>query len=207
MRWYVGFSDPVPLPGREPTLFEWAGGLPALTRVTRLLYEKHVPADPLLAPLFANMPPGHPRWEAMWLAEVFGGPACYSQDCGGYPQMAAAHADHQLTQEQRARWVALVGLAADEAGLPADAEFRSAFTAYIEWGSRAAAGLSQPGAAQPHDMPMPRWDWSAAGPPDTTAAVAADGHAGAQAVLPGPGEAVSFAAHISRSSASATGSR
>ena len=58
MHWYVGFRDPVPEPGREPTLFEWAGGLPALTRMTRLLYEKHVPADPLLAPLFADMPPG-----------------------------------------------------------------------------------------------------------------------------------------------------
>jgi CDGSH-type Zn-finger protein/truncated hemoglobin YjbI len=196
MHWYVGFSDPVPLPGREPTLFEWAGGLPALTRMTRLLYEKHVPADPLLAPLFANMPPGHPRREATWLAEVFGGPACYSQDRGGCHQMAAAHAGYQLTQEQRARWVALVGQAADEAGLPADAEFRSAFTAYIEWGSRAAAGLSQRGAAQPQDAPVPRWDWSAAGPPDTTAAAAADDQAGALAVLPGPGEAVSFAAHI-----------
>ncbi len=53
MHWYAGFRDPV-LSG-EPTLFQWAGGLPALTRMTRLLYEKLVPADDLLAPVFAGM--------------------------------------------------------------------------------------------------------------------------------------------------------
>src|SRR5581483_7081533 len=43
MHWYVEFRDPAP--GGDPTLFEWAGGLPALTRMTRLLYSKLVPAD------------------------------------------------------------------------------------------------------------------------------------------------------------------
>ncbi|MDQ6837771.1 MAG: (4Fe-4S)-binding protein [Actinomycetota bacterium] len=61
MHWYVGFADPVADPERTPTLFEWAGGLPALTRMTRLFYEKYVPADPLLAPLFASMSPDHPE--------------------------------------------------------------------------------------------------------------------------------------------------
>ena len=87
MHWYAGFRDPV-LSG-EPTLFQWAGGLPALTRMTRLLYEKLVPADDLLAPVFAGMPPGHPQREAMWLAEVFGGPAWYSQRFGGRGRAAA----------------------------------------------------------------------------------------------------------------------
>ena len=64
MHWYVEFRDPVRRAGAEPTLFEWAGGLPALTRMTRLLYEKHVPADDLLAPLFAAMPPELPQREA-----------------------------------------------------------------------------------------------------------------------------------------------
>ena len=59
---------------RTPTMFEWAGGLPALTRMTRLFYEKHVPEDPLLAPLFANMSADHPQRVAKWLGEVFGGP-------------------------------------------------------------------------------------------------------------------------------------
>ena len=76
MHWYVDFRDPVRgVSGPDPTLFEWAGGLPALTRMTRLLYEKHVPADDLLAPLFATMAPGYPQREAAVLAEAFGGPA------------------------------------------------------------------------------------------------------------------------------------
>ena len=47
MHWYVDFKDPVQGPDQEPTIFEWAGGLPALTRMTRLFYEKYVPQDPL----------------------------------------------------------------------------------------------------------------------------------------------------------------
>src|SRR4029077_20241991 len=72
MHWYVEFRDPPR--GGDPTLFEWAGGLPALTRMTRLLYEKHVPADDLLAPLFAGMTPDHAQREAVAMAEAFGGP-------------------------------------------------------------------------------------------------------------------------------------
>ena len=51
MHWYVDFRDPAR--PADPTLFEWAGGLPGLTRMTRLLYEKLVPADtgpPALGP-------------------------------------------------------------------------------------------------------------------------------------------------------------
>ena len=49
---------------------------------------------------------------------------------------------------------------------PADPEFRSAFSSYIEWGSRLALENSQPGARPPEHMPMPHWDWhTAAGPP------------------------------------------
>ncbi len=196
MHWYVEFRDPVPGPGHEPTLFEWAGGFPALTRMTRLLYEKHVPADPSLAPVFANMPADHPRWEAMWLGEAFGGPAHYSQQRGGFPQMATRHAGRALTEEQRARWVALAGRAADEAGLSADPSFRAAFLSCIEWGSRVAVAQSQPDAPPPGGTTMPRWDWGAAGPPDAPAGPAQDEQDSRPVAVPGPGEAVSFAAHI-----------
>ncbi len=171
MHWYVEFRDPAR--GADPTLFEWAGGLPALTRLTRLLYEKHVPADDLLAPLFATMAPGYPQREAAALAEAFGGPAAEGE--------AAVRPD--FTEAQRARWVALSGLAADEAGLPADPEFRSALVSYLEWTSRASDG------------PPPAWDWSPAGPPaEAPAQASRDGQE--EVTLPGPNEPVSFAAHI-----------
>lgn len=62
------------------------------------------------------------------------GPACYcySQEYGGYPRMISEHLGKCLTEEQRARWVALLVQSAHEAGLPNDAEFRSAFGSYIE---------------------------------------------------------------------------
>jgi CDGSH-type Zn-finger protein/truncated hemoglobin YjbI len=168
MHWYVDFRDPAR--PADPTLFEWAGGLPALTRMTRLLYEKHVPADGLLAPLFAGMAPDRPRREAAVIAAAFGGP--------GVPQ---APARPDMSEEQRARWVALAVQAASEAGLPADPPFRSALVSYLEWSSRVT------------DAPAPAWDWGPAGPP-APAAVAAEEDA--PVTLPGPDETVSFAAHV-----------
>jgi len=196
MHWYVGFRDPEPDTGAEPTLFEHAGGLPALTRMTRLLYEKYVPADPLLAPVFANMAPEHPDREAMWLAEVFGGPASYSQLRGGASRPASRHAGRALTEDQRARWVLLAGRAAADAGLPGDPEFRAALTSYLEWGSRVAMAQSAAGAAARHDAAVPRWGWGPAGPPSTAAAAPRDAADSQPAPQPAPGEPVSFATHI-----------
>jgi CDGSH-type Zn-finger protein/truncated hemoglobin YjbI len=172
MHWYVDFRDPVRPPGAEPTLFEWAGGLPVLTRLTRLLYEKHVPADDLLAPLFAAMPPEQPRREADVLAAAFGGPAA---DGEAYQRPA-------FTEEQRARWVVLAIRAADDAKLPVDPQFRAALTAYLEWASRAG------------DASPPAWDWGPAGPPAEESAPAST--SAEEVALPGPGETVSFTAHV-----------
>jgi hemoglobin len=123
-----------------------------------------VPDDPLLGPVFAGMSPEHPAHVAAWLAEVFGGPAAYTEGHGGYAHMLARHLGRALTEPQRARWAALIAASADEAGLPADPEFRSAFVAYVEWGSRIALANSQPGAEPPPEAPVPRWGWGEAPP-------------------------------------------
>ena len=125
-----------------PTLFEWAGGAPALLRMTTIFYEKYVPEDPLLGPLFADMSPDHPERVAAWLGEVFGGPRSYSEHFGGYDRMVSRHIGKTLREEQRARWVQLLCRAADDAGLPTDPEWRAAFVAYLEWGSRIAVELA-----------------------------------------------------------------
>jgi CDGSH-type Zn-finger protein/truncated hemoglobin YjbI len=198
--WDVQFADPIPAPDHEPTIFEWCGGLPALTRMTRLFYEKHVPQDPLLAPLFSTMSADHPERVAMWLAEVFCGPALYSEKFGGYPRMVSQHIGKGLTEEKRGRWVQLIMLAALEAGLPNDAEFRSAFGAYIEWGSRLAVENSQPGCKPPENMPVPNWDWStSAGPPGSRIKAlpsGAEAEAAPPVVLPGPDDPVRFEEHV-----------
>lgn len=146
-----------------PTLYEWAGGMPAFHRLTEVFYRR-VAVDELLAPVFAHMSPGHAAHVAEWLAEVFGGPATYTQERGGYPAMLGHHLGLGITPERRARWAALIADSADEAGLPDDPEFRSAFVAYVEWGTRIAMANSGVGAAPPAAAPVPRWGWGEAPP-------------------------------------------
>jgi CDGSH-type Zn-finger protein/truncated hemoglobin YjbI len=193
--WKVAFRDP--LRSAEPTLFEWAGGLPALTRMTKIFYERYVPEDPLLSPLFATMSPDHPERVAAWLAEVFGGPAFYSDGFGTYERMISRHLGKALTEQQRATWVRLLSRAAADAGLPDDPEFRAAFAAYLEWGSRIAKENSQPGAHPPPHMPVPHWWWVCnATPSARVSALAPQPDAAPSPDLPGPEEPVSFVAHI-----------
>jgi truncated hemoglobin YjbI len=182
----------------EPTLFEWVGGLPALTRMTRIFYGRYVPEDPLLAPLFADMAPDHPERVAAWLGEVFGGPKVYTEKYGGYERMVSRHLGKALREEQRARWVQLLIKSADDANLPADPEWRAAFVAYLEWGSRIAVENSQPGAHPPPHMPVPRWWWVCdATPGSRVSALASDeGESEEPLDLPGADEAVGFEQHV-----------
>ena len=153
----------MPTRAAPPTLFDWAGGAEALARLTRVFYG-HVRADPLLGPVFAHMPEDHPEHVATWFGEVFGGPSAYSDEHGGYPHMMSKHLGVGITEAQRARWGQLIGAAADEAGLPADPEFRSAFHAYVEWGTRIALANSAAGATPPPRAPVPKWGWGEAPP-------------------------------------------
>jgi CDGSH-type Zn-finger protein/truncated hemoglobin YjbI/ferredoxin len=195
MHWYADFHDPPP--PDQASLFQWAGGFPALLRLTRRFYEVHVPTDPLLSGLFSQMSPDHPKRVAAWLGQVFGGPRAYSERYGEYDRMISQHLDKALTPEQRARWVLLLARSADDIALPADAEFRAAFTAYLEWGSRIALENSQPGLHPPPHMPVPRWWWVCDAYPWSRT------HATPEAVpqetppeLPDADEPLSYEAHI-----------
>lgn len=147
-----------------PTLYDWLGGMPALEQLTRTFYRR-VPHDPILAPVFARASADHGQHVAEFLAEVFGGPKVYSAERGGHAAMIRHHLTRSLTQEQRRRWIDLLLACADELGVPDDPEFRSAFVAYLEWGTRLAVLNSQPGAAAVEDAPMPRWGWGEVGGP------------------------------------------
>ena len=191
-----GPHDPVSEPDQEPTLYEWAGGLPALTRMTRIFYGKYVPEDPLLAPLFADMSPDHPERVAAWLSEVFGGPKAYSDRYGDYERMLSRHLGRALSEEQRARWVELLCKSADDAELPIDPEWRAAFVSYLEWGSRIALENSQPGAQPPPHMPVPRWWWVCDAKPGSRVSAFTPPESDASIVLPAADEPISFAEHI-----------
>lgn len=155
----VSGSEPV------PTLAEWAGGIEAIERLTGIFYDK-VPADPVLAPVFAHMGGDHPRHVAAFIVEVFGGPKRWSDAGESHASMIARHLNRHLTQAQRKRWVDLMLDSLDEAGLPDDPEFRAAVVGYLEWGTRLAVINSADGVPEPSpDMPMPTWDWGPPGGP------------------------------------------
>jgi hemoglobin len=99
-----------------------------------------------------------------WWVEVFGGPARYTEDVGGYARMLAHHRDLGIDADQRFRFASLMSLAADDAGLPDDPEFRAAFVGYVEWGTRLALHNSQHGADVVAEAPVPRWGWGVAPP-------------------------------------------
>lgn len=147
-----------------PTLHEWAGGDAALARLIDAFYDR-VERDDLLSPFFpGGVGEEHRRHVTAWWIEVFGGPARYTSDLGGYERMLAHHRDLGISPEGRHRFVSLMSMAADDAGLPADPEFRSALLAYLEWGTRLAFENSQPGARVAPHAPVPRWGWGEAPP-------------------------------------------
>ena len=148
----------------EPTLHEWAGGDPAFRRLIDAFYDR-VKQDDLLGPLFpGGVHERHRSHVTTWWIEVFGGAPGYTEQHGGYATMLAHHRDLALTADQRFRFASLMSLAADDAGLPDDPEFRAAFVGYLEWGTRLALSNSQPGAPVVEQAPVPRWGWGVAPP-------------------------------------------
>jgi hemoglobin len=147
-----------------PTLFEWAGGAEAFDRLINAFYDR-VEDDELLAPLFGSrVTEEHRDHVVAWWSEVFGGPTRYTDELGGYEHMLSKHRGLEITSEQRFRFASLMSLAADDAGLPDDPDFRSAFVAYVEWGTRLALHNSQPDAEVFEHAPVPRWGWGEAPP-------------------------------------------
>ena len=147
-----------------PTLVEWAGGPPAIARLIDAFYDR-VERDDLLGPFFpGGVTRAHREHVTAWWTEVFGGPGEYTARLGGYERMLAHHRGLAITGEQRLRFATTMSRAADDAGLPADPEFRAALVGYLEWGTRLAVENSQPGATPVEHAPVPRWGWGVAPP-------------------------------------------
>jgi hemoglobin len=143
-----------------PTLYDWAGGKESLENLTAVFYDK-VFKDELLYPVFKNMSGDHSRHVAHFIAEVFGGPALYTDDDhGSHAKMVAHHLGKMLDEPKRQRWMQLLLESADEVGLADDPEFRSALVGYLEWGSRIAV-INSSIDINPisENEPMPKWGW------------------------------------------------
>ncbi len=150
---------------QPPTLYEWAGGLEIIKKLITKFYDK-VLLDDILKPLFLHMSEAHQINVAHFVSEVFGGPKLYTENGGSHFGMIKKHFQKNLNEDQRKRWMSLLIETADEIKLPDDPEFRSAFIAYLEWGTRLAvinSNLEE--MAMNPDEPMPKWGWGEVGGP------------------------------------------
>ena len=149
-----------------PTLYHWASCKEVFERLTDTFYKK-VLRDDLLSPVFKHMSAEHATHVAHFISQVFGGPPLYTDHHNGsHASMVAHHVGKHLSEQQRKQWMHLLIETADEIGLADDAEFRSAFVAYLEWGSRIAVVNSHT-MQNPisEEEPMPKWGWGEPGGP------------------------------------------
>jgi hemoglobin len=141
------------------SLYEFAGGDAAFLALARAHHARCL-ADPQLNHPFSH-PGQHPehveRLAAYW-AEVLGGPPRYSAECSDESAMLRMHAGNGDMTDLGRRFVDCFVLAADDAGLPADPEFRAALRAYMEWAVDDVLSHPEPADIAPR-LPMPRWGW------------------------------------------------
>jgi len=144
----------------RPSLYAVAGGEPAFLALAAAHHARCL-ADPELNHPFSH-PGQHPqhvdRLAAYW-AEVLGGPPRYSQECGDHSAVLQMHAGNGEMGDLGARFVACFVAAADDAGLPADPEFRGALRAYMEWAVAEVLTYSPVDATVAPGLAMPRWSW------------------------------------------------
>jgi len=152
----------------RPTLFEFAGGEPAFLALAAAHHARCL-ADPELSHPFSH-PGQHPqhteRLAAYW-AEVMGGPPSFSRECGDHSAMLQLHAGNGDMGDLGKRFVECFVLAASDAGLPADPDFRAALRAYMEWAVDEVLAYSAYDSTVPTGLPFPRWSWD--GPQAPTA--------------------------------------
>ncbi|ONH58154.1 globin [Frankia sp. CcI49] len=141
------------------SLYDDVGGLEGLRRLSEAFYDR-VLADEVLAPVFAHFTPTHLDHVAIWLGEVFGGPADFSARLGGHQALLRSHLGLGIRDEHRQRWLELMADAIGEV-LPARPELATTLMEYFEWGTAIAQEVSQDPVGTDLGDPgaTPRWGY------------------------------------------------
>jgi hemoglobin len=144
----------------RPSIYEFAGGDPAFLALAAAHHARCL-QDPELSHAFSHgLNPDHVANLASYWAEVFGGPARYSQKHGGHSRMIELHARNGIGDDWSHRFVACFMQAAADVRLPADPEFRAALRSYMEWATTEVESYAPVDAKVEMNMPMPRWGWN-----------------------------------------------
>jgi hemoglobin len=152
----------------RPTLYEFAGGQPAFVALAAAHHARCL-ADPELNHPFshADLNPDHVRRLAAYWGEVLGGPADYSHGSGEQSELLDMHARNGDMGDLGRRFVDCFVAAAEDAGLPADPEFRAALRAYMVWAVDDVLTYSPVDAVVPEGVPMPHRTWDGLQPART----------------------------------------
>ena len=148
----------------RPTLYEFAGGEKAFVPFAAALHARCL-ADPELNHPFSH-PGQHPQHverlparQDQILESGHAIEARVTAECADQAHVLWLHAGNGDMSDLGRRFADCFMLAADDAGWPADPEFRSVIRAYIDW-AVAAVALSHPHDTDvPAGLPLPRWSW------------------------------------------------
>jgi hemoglobin len=144
----------------RPSLFDFAGGSPAMLRLAQAHHARCL-ADPELNHPFSH-PGQHPqhveRLAAYW-GEVLGGPPVYSQSCGDQTTLIGIHAGHGDMGDLPKRFVDCFVAAADDAQLPVEPVFRAALRDYMVWAVSEFNAYPGDPSNVPVGLRVPSWSW------------------------------------------------
>jgi hemoglobin len=157
----------------RPSLYEFAGGDSAFVALATAHHARCL-ADPELNHPFShpNQHPLHVERLAAYWAEVMGGPADFSEECGDQTALLRMHAGCGDMSDLGRRFLGCFVAAMDDAGLPADPQFRDALRGYMEWAVAQMIGYPDDAANVPVGIPVPRWSWDGLVVEDVSTAVA-----------------------------------
>jgi len=146
----------------RPSIYESVGGEEGFLALAAAHHRRCL-EDPVLNHPFSHddIDPRHVEKLAEYWGEVFGGPTIYSSSYGGHSAMLTLHANAggDVDADLGDRFLACFDQAMDDAGLPDDAELRSALHSYMRWATREVMSYAPDDSAVERDLPMPRWGW------------------------------------------------
>lgn len=147
----------------RPTPYEHAGGEPAVLALAHAFHRRAL-ADPVLHHPFstADQHPQHVERLAAYWSEALGGPPAYTALGTGQSDMMRMHLGEsggEDTTDMKHRFVECVDAAADDAGLPADGEFRTLLHDYMTWAVEDLMPAHDDPARVPDGLDVPVWTW------------------------------------------------
>jgi hemoglobin len=148
------------LAAMRASLYEYAGGDPAFLALATAHHARCL-QDPELNHPFSHpdQNPEHVERLAAYWAEVMGGPPRFSQSCGDHSAVLEMHSGNGDLTDLGRRFAACFVQALDDAGWPADPEFRAVLGSYIGWAVDDVLVYSPVGAQVPGGLSIPRWSW------------------------------------------------